>query len=78
MMPMTKKKSLKSYEKLANSRGYTDPLEYLFGRMKSAQLRKDHKAAETLAIMLLPYGHGKALPRTEDGEEVKPTVFVLD
>ena len=70
-------KRLTTYAKLANSRGHTDPLQYLFGRLKSAQLRKDHAAAERLATMLLPYGHGKALPRTDDGEQVKDALVIV-
>ena len=77
---MSKKtrKQLRTYEQLATSNGYTDPLTYLFGRLKSAQIRGDHRAAEQLATMLLPYGHGRKAPVDNEGETVKPGIFTLE
>ncbi len=72
-------KYLSRYRKLANSRGYSDPLTYLFGRMKALQKQGKHREADKIAIMLLPYGEAKVLPKDEDtGETIQSAVFSLD
>ena len=73
------RRQLSTYRKLATSRGYPDPLKYLFSRLKAKIAEGDHKGAEIIAKELLPYGHGKIAPvDQESGATVQAAVFVLD
>lgn len=73
------KKHLASYKKLASSRGYPEPMQYLFSRLKSKIASKDHEGATKIALELIPYGHGKVAQVDPDtGEVAQQIVFKLD
>ena len=73
------RKYLKRYQELATSKGYTEPLSYMFSRMNSLQKQGKHKEAAQIAAFLIPYGHGKvAQVDQETGETVQNAVFKLD
>ena len=72
-------KYLATYKRLAASRGHSEPLQYLFGRFSTLVKQGKHDEAQKIAMMLVPYGHGKVAPVDGDtGETVSNTVFVLD
>ena len=73
------RRHLKRYKELANKRGSQDPLEYLFKRYNQHRIHGNHEAAEKMATMLLPFGHGKIAPvEVDTGETAQSFVFVLD
>ena len=78
---MTTRKYLASYQKLAKKRGNMDPLQYLWGRYETLRTKHDERSrqqAQELALILLPYGHGKQAPRDKDNDTVKGGVFTLE
>lgn len=72
------RKYISSYKKLAAKRGYSDPLCYLWGRYEALKREEKHVQAQELALMLLPYGHGKQAPRDGNDDTVRNAVFVLE
>ena len=73
-------KHLKRYRELANRRGSQDPLEYLFKRFNTHRIHKNHEAAEKMAQMLVPYGHGKCAQVDQDSGETtqQQTILLLE
>ncbi len=65
-----KRNRMKRYEDLASRRNYVEPMQYLFGQLKGAVDADNHDKAIKIAMFLIPFGHAKALPRKEDGDEV--------
>ena len=72
-------KNLTSYRKLAASRGYPDPMTYVFGRLKVEVKEGRHENALEIAKFLIPYGHGKIAPIDGDtGITAQSVIFQLD
>ncbi len=65
-----KRNRMKRYEDLASRRNYVEPMQYLFGQLKGAVDKGNHDKAIKIAMFLIPFGHAKALPRKQDGDEV--------
>ncbi|WP_170477485.1 hypothetical protein [Ruegeria arenilitoris] len=65
-----KRNRMKRYEDLALRRNYVEPMQYLFGQLKGAVDKGNHDKAIKIALFLIPFGHAKALPRKQDGDEV--------
>ena len=76
--PKMSRRYLASYKKLAAKRGHKDPLEYIWMQYHAQMKAGNHAQALELATMLLPYGHGKQAPVTQEGDSVSSGVFVLD
>ena len=55
-----------------------DPLQYVWEQYQHHRKAGNHTQALELALILLPYGHGKQAPRDTSGETVEGGVFILD
>ncbi len=73
-----KRNRMKRYEDLASRRNYVEPMQYLFGQLKGAVDKGNHDKAIKIAMFLLPFGHGKALPRKQDDDEVDTDRFIVN